>query len=271
MPVVLLTSTFLRHRFMIMRAAQVLDVVGVWQEEHLFNPFRQLSSGSDDEEIVSEHFRSRDKCEEKFFGAFVQQQERCQKMTWRAVGAKGINQPAEMELICSLKPDLILVYGTGLIGSQLISRFPGKIINLHLGLSPYYRGAGTNFWPLVNREPEYVGATVHYLDAGIDAGPIIAQVRPMIESGDGPHDIGNKAIEVGVELLIKVASAHERRGPLPAVAQQGKGRLYRMKDFNAGALRKLQLQFQTGMIEDYLANRTIRDEAIPPVNCLSEK
>ena len=45
-------------------------------------------------------------------------------------------------------PDVVLVFGTGLLKAPLIGAFPGRIINIHLGLSPYYRGAGTNFWPL---------------------------------------------------------------------------------------------------------------------------
>ena len=50
--------------------------------------------------------------------------------------------------------DVVLVFGTGILREALLSAFPGRLINIHLGLSPYYRGAGTNFWPLVNGEPE---------------------------------------------------------------------------------------------------------------------
>ena len=80
--------------------------------------------------------------------------------------------------MAAARPDVVLVFGTGILREPLLSAFDGRIINIHLGLSPYYRGAGTNFWPLVNREPEYVGATIHYLDAGIDTGPIISHARP---------------------------------------------------------------------------------------------
>ena len=112
----------------------------------------------------------------------------------RVVSAGACNDPAEVALMAALGPDVVLVFGTGILREPLLSAFDGRIINIHLGLSPYYRGAGTNFWPLVNREPEYVGATIHYLDAGIDTGPILAHARPTIARGDGPHDIGNKTI-----------------------------------------------------------------------------
>jgi phosphoribosylglycinamide formyltransferase-1 len=141
-------------------------------------------------------------------------------------------------------------------------------INLHLGLSPYYRGAGTNFWPLVNGEPEYVGATIHYLDAGLDSGPIIAHVRPEIARGDGPHDIGNRTIAAAAVVLAEVARAHAL-APLPAVPQRGGGRLYFRRHFSADAVRRLVANVEHGMVDEYLDHRTARDAPLelvaPPV------
>ena len=42
---------------------------------------------------------------------------------------------------------------------KILKEFRSKIINAHLGLSPYYRGSGTNIFPFVNKEIEYVGVT----------------------------------------------------------------------------------------------------------------
>ena len=42
-----------------------------------------------------------------------------------------------------------------------------------MGVSPYYRGTDCNFWALHDKKPQYVGATIHYLTAGLDSGPII--------------------------------------------------------------------------------------------------
>jgi methionyl-tRNA formyltransferase len=163
--------------------------------------------------------------------------------------------------MASCRPDVVLVFGTGILREPLLSTFKGRIINLHLGLSPYYRGAGTNFWPLVNREPEYVGATIHYLDAGIDTGPIIAHARPEMASGDGPHDVGNKAIVAAADALVHAAASHAAGG-VSAVPQWGGGRLYQRKDFSADAVRKLYANFEHGMIDEYLAARHARDAAL---------
>ncbi|MGH9254029.1 MAG: formyltransferase family protein, partial [Vicinamibacterales bacterium] len=111
------------------------------------------------------------------------------------------------------------------------------------------------------REPEYVGATIHYLDAGIDTGPILAHARPSIERGDGPHDVGNKTILAAAEALPRAASAHVS-GTARPVPQWAGGRLYRRKDFCADAVRTLYRNFDTGMIDEYLTARGARDAAL---------
>ena len=171
------------------------------------------------------------------------------------------NDPDEIGRMEALQPDVVFVFGTGILREQVLSAFPGRIINVHLGLSPYYRGSGTNFWPLVNREPEYVGATIHYLDAGIDTGPIIAHARPAIAVEDGPHDLGNKTIVAAMKLLADAAEAHVH-GRVNPVPQRGGGRFYQRKDFNADAVRRLYRHFDTGMIDEYLADRSRRDAAL---------
>jgi folate-dependent phosphoribosylglycinamide formyltransferase PurN len=256
---IILTSTFLRHQAAVNRLADRLDVVGVWQEEKSFVPAGHAGTPDDLAEI-SRHFAARDAAERRDFSADAALRLGA-RATVRRVVPSGTNDAAELDAMQALRPDVVLVFGTGILQRELISRFDGRLINLHLGLSPYYRGAGTNFWPLVNREPEYVGATVHYLDSGIDTGPIIAHTRPEVRPSDGPHDIGNRAILAGVEALADAAEAH-CRGALASVPQASAGRLYLRRHFTADAVRRLYHQFETGMIPEYLRDRDRRDAAL---------
>ena len=122
--------------------------------------------------------------------------------------------------MAAARPDVVLVFGTGLLKPPLIDAVPGRILNIHLGLSPYYRGAGTNFWPLVNGEPEYCGATIHYLDAGVDTGPDHrARAARAWRAGDGPHEIGNKTIVAAADALAARARSPTRPRRSPAVPQ----------------------------------------------------
>jgi hypothetical protein len=260
---IVLTSTFLRHQFVANRLAQRLDVVGVWQEEKSFEPMRYAAT-TEDERVIGEHFAARDASEQQWFGVEATLRIAPGALA-RRVAPGGCNQPDVVAEMRGTRPDVVLVFGTGILKAELIDSFAGRIINLHLGLSPYYRGAGTNFWPLVNREPEYVGATIHYLDAGIDTGPMLAHVRPNVQVEDGPHDLGNRTIVAAADRLADAALAHHA-GRVRPVPQAGGGRLYQRKDFGAGAVARLHGNFATGMIAEYLAARAARDAAIQLVD-----
>ena len=81
--------------------------------------------------------------------------------------------------------------------------YEGRFINIHLGLSPYYRGSGTNFFPFVNNELQFVGTTFMLIDKGIDTGRIIHQLRSDFKF-DNIHDIGNNLIKKSIDQLIKL-------------------------------------------------------------------
>ncbi len=259
MRVIVLTSTFLRHQFVINRVARQLEVAGVWQERKSFAPMRYAASEAD-QAVIARHFEARDRSEAEWFAGDARLA-LAPGAVHRVVDPGQCNDPAELTLMRTARPDALLVFGTGILKGDLIAAFEGHIINIHLGLSPYYRGAGTNFWPLVNREPEYVGATIHYLDAGIDTGPIIQHVRPEIRPADGPHDLGNRTIVAAADAVVAAALAHAA-GRVVAEPQIPGGRLYRRKDFSAEAVQQLYRNFETGMVEEYLRARTSRDAAL---------
>ena len=259
MRAILLTSTFRRHVFVANAVGAGCDLVGVWQEEKSFRPERYARDAAE-KAAIQRHFSERDASEVLYFDA-ADALRLSRGAMHRVVAASACSDPEEVAVMSAAAPDVVLVFGTGILREPLLSVFEGRIINIHLGLSPFYRGAGTNFWPLVNREPEYVGATIHYLDAGIDTGPILAHARPHIEIGDGPHSLGNKTIASAAEVLLRAATAHVA-GTAYAVPQWKGGRLYQRKDFGADALKALYRNFNTAMIEEYLAARASRDAAL---------
>ncbi len=256
MRLLILTSTALRHHYLINHAADEADVVGVWQEQKSFEPLRYAKS-ADDEAVIRHHFAAREASEADWFHG-EQTLRIADGCVYRNVAPNGCNASDQIELMTAVRPDVVVVFGTGILRGDLIRAFPDRILNLHLGLSPYYRGAGTNFWPLVNREPEDVGATIHYLDEGIDTGPIVAHARPQVSASDGPHDLGNRTIVAAVDVLLQ-AAARLAAGPIPSTPQQGSGRLYQRKDFSGDAVRQLYRNCETGMIPEYLADRERRD------------
>ena len=252
MRAIVLTSSLRRHAFVANSLASRLDVACVWRERKSFDPLSYAGS-DDDVQVIRSHFAARDASEEAYFADHAEV-----VPPSRDVAPGGCNVPEEIAAMARLRPDVVLVFGTGLLKPPLIDTFPGRILNIHLGLSPYYRGAGTNFWPLVNGEPEYCGATIHFLDAGVDTGPVIAHVRPGMQATDGPHDVGNKTIAAAAGALGDAAMALGQGG-IRGVNQRGGGRLYKRADFSAEAVRRLYANFAAGMIPDYLRQKTARD------------
>ncbi len=140
-----------------------------------------------------------------------------------------INHPDVVHLAKELQPDLICVFGTSLIRGELLQQGRLGIINLHGGLSPEYRGADCTFWALYNGEPEKIGCTLHYIDAGIDTGRLVAHISPAVHPGDTELVLFWRAVHDSARVYAE-AIGRLGRGEALGVAQPGKGKLYQVKD-----------------------------------------
>jgi len=246
MKIVVLTSNSLRHKFLANTLSSYCDDALIISE---CKP--QTSSFNDSKNFteIENHFLLRDQTEKSFFpndNYFIPKT--------LPIVYKEANSPYVYEAIKNFKPDILIVFGSSIIKEPLISLLPvGHIINLHLGISPYYRGSGTNFWPFVNDELEYLGSTILHLDAGIDTGDIICHVRPNIELNDNVHTVGCKIIKSSVESLIKIIKLLDGGKKLNRVKQwEVKDRYYKTKDFDETALSKYKNNLKNNMIKNYL-------------------
>ena len=86
-----------------------------------------------------------------------------------------INDEQVIQKLKELNPDLILVNGTRIISKKVLQSVTCSFINMHVGITPKYRGVHGMYWALVNRDYENCGVTVHYIDEHIDTGDVIYQ------------------------------------------------------------------------------------------------
>ncbi len=255
MKIGVLTSVETRHRYFANRLREELPVAAVVYERVGYSPADAGVSDLDPEEsrILAEHFAERARQEDMFFGScsdFVTADKSCAVCH---LSPGELNTESTLRFLESGGVDTVAVFGTNLVKPPLLGRWPGRMVNMHLGLSPYYRGAGTNFYPLLNGEPEYVGATIHLLDAGIDSGPILKHARPQIVHGDQPHTIGCKAILAGVTKMIETLSLLDR-GELTPVPQWEvpNPRLYLRRDYHPRQVVELYRKIDDGLIARYV-------------------
>jgi methionyl-tRNA formyltransferase len=135
-----------------------------------------------------------------------------------------INDAHYVNIIRRLNPSIIAVMGTRILKSDIIHVSP-LVLNIHTGISPYYRGGNTNLWPIVKNDYGYLGVTIHKLSTGIDDGDIIFTARPSITYADTFSSVNCKSIVLGSALMIK-AIQNYKDGELSAIKQWEEGQLF---------------------------------------------
>lgn len=131
----------------------------------------------------------------------------------------GINTKESIKKVRELNPDALLVYGTGIVGRTILGIPPRGTLNLHTGISPYYRGADCAFWPLYNNEPHMIGATVHECTPVIDGGMIYATRRAELAEDDNLFSMFPQSVKAGAELYAEVVKRFIESGSLEGTKQ----------------------------------------------------
>ena len=103
--------------------------------------------------------------------------------------------------------DLVVLAGYLVaIPEMLVKEFPNKIINIHPSLIPSFCGVG--YYGLkvheaaLARGVKVTGATVHFVDCGMDTGPIILQKAVEIEAGDTPEVLQRRVMEQAEWVIL---------------------------------------------------------------------
>lgn len=247
--IIIFTSNAIRHKY-------VANALTAYAEEALVISEVKPHDAPPKTEVlplIDEHFQLRYETEAKFFAG----NDYFASTNTLPIVHKEVNLPYVCDVVRKFNPDMAFAFGSWIIKEPLLSLIPEKkFINLHLGMSPYYRGTATNFWPFVNKELEYVGSTILHINAGIDTGDIITHVQPRFESGDTVHTIGCKVIQESVKMLLRVMTAVREGKKLPQIPQWKveHEHFYKGADFNEGVLRQYYENLHAGIVDEYLKN-----------------
>lgn len=101
-----------------------------------------------------------------------------------------------------VQPDLIVCAGyMRLISDAAVRRFEGRMINIHPSLLPKFPGLQTHAQALASGEREH-GASIHFVTPDLDAGPVIAQARVPLHTGDTPATLAARVLVREHPLLV---------------------------------------------------------------------
>lgn len=128
----------------------------------------------------------------------------------REYGDREAFNRAFTEELCRLEPDLVVLAGFLVkIPEQAVAAFPNRIINIHPSLIPSFCGVG--YYGLkvhekaLERGVRVTGATVHFVNEGMDEGPIIAQKAVCVEDNYTPESLQRRVMEQAEWILLPQA------------------------------------------------------------------
>lgn len=112
------------------------------------------------------------------------------------------------------------------------------VINLHPGYLPYNRGWHTPSWALLDGTP--IGATLHFMDDGLDTGDVIAQEELTVGAGDTADTLYQRLLGLEVELFEKAWPLIDTLSP-PRMVQEGAGSSHKRSDLLSESVQRLDL------------------------------
>ena len=173
-----------------------------------------------------------------------------------------INGPAVKDHLDQARLDVIVDHGTSILDAEVIAKAP-LALNIHWGLSPYYRGVCCTEWALINRDPYNIGVTIHKLNRDIDGGAILAQMRAMVEPNDSAERINMKITRLGTDLVIEALNRKIAGGELRFVDQDlSRGFLGWAASWSAHLAAEVRRIENDGLIAEML-RRPARKERLP--------
>lgn len=229
MNITVFTSNQPRHINLIRALSKICSRVFAVQECNTVFP-GEVKDFFDNSPVMQTYFNKVRESEQKIFGSVSFLTDNVEHL---ALKSGDLNRLSREILAPALSSDVYIVFGASYIKGWLVDYLiERKAINIHMGVSPYYRGSSCNFWAAYDGHPELVGATIHLLGKGLDSGDMLYHALPKPEFIQ-PFDLGMKAVKAAQESLTERISTGEIFDYKSVVQDAKKEYRYtRNKDFN---------------------------------------
>lgn len=201
------------------------------------------------------HFSERERIESQFFGTAE-----WPEVATLKIQASELNSQAVIDIVSKHATALLISYGCHKLSSQLLSAAPKHKWNCHGGLSPWYKGAITHFWPSYLLEPQMTGMTVHQLSEQLDAGNIIHQCLAPLVRGDTLHMLAARAVMALGDDLPRLAELAIAQESIAFAPQSSSGMLWRSSQWQPHHLPMIYDVYQDRIVDAYLDGKLLHKE-----------
>lgn len=127
-----------------------------------------------------------------------------EELASHVVYTHGSNSEQTWQILQALKPDLVLLGQTGIIGKHMLKIPSMGMLNSHTGVLPQYRGMDCPKWAILADDFENIGCSVHWVDKGIDTGPIILKKTYVMSDTATMETLENNLTDLAVTILADV-------------------------------------------------------------------
>lgn len=234
MTCVILTTDTLHHRYFVNRLAPAVRPVVVLEQRvtsqrksywRAFRRARTLAALIENPYLYRRYRRFNRLQDEFERGAFFRTLPNDFSGASDLIASPDVNSPDCLRLLDSLRPTLIVSFGTGPIGRELLRR-PGVKVNVHRGILPRYRGLDSDLWACLFRDFSNIGTCVHVLEPALDTGPIAEQRRLTLTSDMKAHHLRYHTTLLATDMVEGIIGTLRDGGAINTAVQDASGGSY---------------------------------------------
>lgn len=256
MKVLLATGNHPRHQYLagLLKEDGLLDAL-ITEERENFIPVAPKNIELRTQQFFTTHFKNREIAEKEIFGSDL--------VSFRnqiRIAPRSMNSEKVLTFVRNNNPDIVITAGIGILGRELLHTLPKETWNIHGGLSPWYKGAITHFWPSYQLEPQYTGCTIHYINSKIDSGNIIHQTPAILSEGDGLQQLAAKSLKLAFDQITPLLKLLKEQRSMQFIKQRSTGKLWLKSDWNPKHLDLIYGLYRDRIVDAYLEGKLPQKE-----------
>jgi methionyl-tRNA formyltransferase len=249
MNITFITGSHPRHAYIARKLAETgfLDCLIIEKRES-FIPSPPDGIPKSLQQLFIHHFNERERIENEMFDT-----DDWPDCEIKVITHKQLNSAETQCFLKDKNPDLLLSYGCHKLSTKTLECVSGEKWNFHGGLSPWYKGAVTHFWPSYMLEPQMTGMTVHHLTQNLDAGGIIHQCVAELIPKDTLHKLAARAVIKLGDDIPKLLKKLSEQGSLPSQEHTTTGMIWRGEHWRPEHLKLIYEQYNDQIVDEYLS------------------